>query len=198
MIKNKFSQRGLSLIELLISVTIAIVLGGLLIGIVVNNTGVYYNQAAKIQQGLGSNDALSNIRTNIRQAANVAAAYPETGTPTYTSSASELVLKLPAIDSLGNTIENIYDFVIYYTLMQSNIKQLHFRVIPNEVSFRKEANQILSSNVNNIVFDYFDSSSQVVSPTGAAKVKVTLYLNQISNGSTTINVSASEASLRNN
>lgn len=191
-------EKGLSLIELLISVTIAIAVGGLLIGIMVNNTGVYYDQAAKIQQGLGSNDALLSIRANIKQAAGVAVAYPESGAATYTSGASELVLKLPSIDSLGNVVENTYDYVIYYTAMQSAASQLHFRIIPDGASSRKETNQILSSNVNNIVFDYFDSSNQVVSPAGAAKIKATLYLNRIANGATTVEMNFSEASLRNN
>lgn len=191
-------MKGFTLTELLISVAVGAAVGTLLLGIMVNNTGLYYKEASKIQQGVGSNDALASVRTNIKISQYVSSVYPEIGTPVYTSGANQLVLKLPTLDSSNNLVADTFDYVIYYISEQGGRNQLHMKLIPDVLSQKKAIDQILSNNVNSVVFDYYDGNGQTVTPNGAVKVKITLYLSQSTGNNTTSNIATTEASLRNN
>lgn len=184
---------GFTLTEVVVASGIAMVVGVLLVSILVSNTGLYYTESSKVQQGLGINDSLSKIRSNIKEAQFIAAQYPESGSPEFSSSANQLVLKLASIDSSGNIITDTYDFFVYYP----DQDKLKLKVFPNDYSEREVGDQILSKNVSSILFQYFDSTGQVVAPVSAVKVKTTLTLSQKAGSSYQSHIATSEANLRN-
>lgn len=189
---NARQSRGFTLVELIISTAIAVVVGGLLISIFVSNTGLFYRESSKISEGLGINDSLSSIRSSIKQTQAVASGYPLVF-PAYTSSTSELVLQIAAIDSSSNIIANTYDYIVYTTSQN----KLYMKVFPDALSSRKSVDKILSSNVTSVVFNYLDSSGNSVTPVSAIKVKVTITLNQQVGLGTETNIATTEANLRN-
>lgn len=186
--------KGMTLIEVLITMGLATIVGMILVMIMVNSAGLFYKESSNVQQGLNSNDALSNVLAAVRQAAAVVSSY-SSGGDTYTSGLTQLVLKLPAEDSSKNIIANTFDFFVYY--LDQN--KLRFKTFPDAQSNRKPQNQIFSTSTDSLNFQYFDSANppNQVSPTSATKIRVTISLKQKSGGIYQTNIATSEASLRN-
>lgn len=184
---------GFTLVEILISISVAIIVGGLILNILVNNTGLFYKQSSRVQLGLGVNDALTNIRQNIKQSQSVAATYPSVTPFIYTTGTDILVLKVLSIDSSGEIIPTSFDYFVYYL---EGLK-LHMAVFPDGLSSRNQVDQILTNNVTSMFFQYFDASGIEVSPSSAARVKVTINLQQTAGNITEVNTAATEANLRN-
>ncbi|MBI2337872.1 type II secretion system protein [Candidatus Daviesbacteria bacterium] len=189
-VKNK----GLTLIEVLIAMGIAIIAGTLLLVVIVNTTGLFYNQSAKVSQGLNINDTLAVVRSSIKQASSVAVSYTD-GPTTYTSGPDQLVLKVSSVDSSGNLVSDTYDNFVFFL----DLDILHFKVFPNPISSRNPVDRILSTTADNLNFAYFDSANPPVEviPTSAARIKITLTLKQKAGTSFETSVVTSEANLRN-
>lgn len=168
-------MKGFTLAEVVIGVAVTAVVGGLLILILVQSSGLFYRESAKVAQGLGLNDSLSQIENSIRKSQSIVA----------TSSASQLLLKIPSIDGLGNVITNTFDTAVF----QRQEDKLKYQLLPDPLSSQKSADLILTKDVDSLLFQYFDASGQEVSPTLSVKVKVTLSLKQ--------RIGTTEAHLRN-
>lgn len=188
-------MKGLTLLEVLISIGIATVVSGFLLVIIVNSTGLFYKQSSKIEQGIGANDALSAIRNSIKEAKSIVANYPETQPFTYTTGLIQLVLKLASVDQSGNIITDSFDYYVFY-LDQT---KLRFKVFPNALSQRKSRDQIFSTSVENLEFKYYNLTNPPVevTPVSAAKIKITLSLKQKSGQAIERSVATTEANLRN-
>lgn len=188
-------MKGLTLIEVLISMGIAVVVGGLLFVIIVNSTGLFYKQSSKIEQGVSVNDALSVIRNSIKEAQSIVANYPEIQPFTYTTGLTQLVLKLASIDSSGNIIIDSFDYYVFY-LDQT---KLFFKVFPGALSQRKSRDQILSTNVESLEFKYYNLANppEEVTPISASKITITLFLEQKSGQVMEKSIATTEANLRN-
>lgn len=187
-------DRGLSLLEVLISTGIAIVAGVLLVAIIVNSAGIYRKESFKLSEGLNINDALSMIRSTIKQSSAIQASFTG-GSVTYTSSATQLILKIASIDSSGNIIDQSFDYHVFFL---DNTK-LRLKTFPDPVSSRKAQDQIFSTSVDNLKFQYFNLSFPPleVTPSSATKVKISLSLKQKSGGDYETKIATSEAILRN-
>lgn len=187
-------MKGLTLVEVLIAMGVAIVVGALLVVIVVNSAGLFYSESSRISQGLGTNDALSKIRSGIKESNAVAASYISGGT-TYTSFATQIVLKIPTIDSLGNTASDTFDYIVFFR----DQTKLRYKLFPDAQSSRKSQDQIFSTSVDSLIFKYLDSQNppNEVSPASATKVRIILSLKQKTGQNIEVNTATSEASLRN-
>lgn len=185
--------KGITLIEIVITVSITMVIGLVLANILLNSTSLQVQEEAKVSQGLGLNDALFKIRSTAKSAYAVAISYPETPPVQYTSSPSELVLKIPTIDVSGNMIKGSFDYFVYYTTTNF----LKEKVFPSPQSKLKSSDQILARNVSKVTFDYLDINNNVVSPTATAKIKISLQLTEQAGLEKQESISTSEAVLRN-
>lgn len=183
---QSFKQKGLTLIEVLIAIGISVAVGALLVVIIINSAGLYSKETNTLSEGLNINDALSKIRNTVKDASVVASTYID-GSTTYTSGSTQLVLKIPAVDSLNNIISNTFDYFVFF--QDSN--KLRFKTFPNSQSSRKPQDQIFSTSLDNLNFQYFDLSTppSEVSPVSCAKVRISLKLKQ--------SIATSEANLRN-
>ena len=184
---------GFTLAELLIATALGVIVSGALVAILINNTEVVYKQSSRVSQGLDINSALANVKSYLKQASLVAVSYPESPSPTYTSSSSELVLKITSVDQNDEAITNTYDYVIYY----KDQDKLRVLIEPNALSSRDQMNTILASNLDQIIFDYLDTQGNPTSPTAAKKVKTTIILKQKAGSRYETNIATAEANLRN-
>lgn len=184
---------GFTLVELLIVMVLGIIISITLAAILINNSEIIYKQSSRVSQGLSLNDALTSIKNYIRQASSVAISYPETPPATYTSSSSQLVLKLAAIDSNGDIIQNTFDYVIYL----KDGDKLKLLLIKDISSTRNALNSILAKNLDQLIFNYYDSTGTSVIPQDAKRVKVSVSLNQKAGSKYETNVATGEANLRN-
>lgn len=190
MIKNFKNQFGLTLIEILVAMSISVVVGGLLLVIMTNSSGLFFKQSSKISQGVKTNDALVALRQNIKQANSISP-----GFSVYTSGQEQLVLEVSSINSSGNIIPDTND---YYVFFKDN-NYLRFKIYPNELSQRKSMNQVLATFVDKILFEYFNNANPPVSvaPNVATKIKITLVLEQKTLTDSEQSIATSEANLRN-
>ena len=187
-------ESGFTIVEVLISMLIASIVGGLLVVIMVNSFGLFYKQSSKVEEGLNINTALSSIQNNIKDASSIAISFTK-GSETYTSGQNQLVLTVPSIDSSNNIIASTYD---YFVLFQDT-NMLRYKVFVDSVSKRKPQDQIFSTSVNNLVIKYFNLASPPVevSPSNARKVRVTVFLKQKIGISFETTTATTEANLRN-
>lgn len=188
-------EKGLTLVEGLLTLGIATVVGILLVVIMVNTGGLFFKQSGKLEQGLNINDALSKIGQIIKESSSVAVSYPEGSPPTYTTGAKYLVLKIPSINLSGDVISDVFDYFVFF--QDTNI--LRFKTFPNAQSVRGAQDQILSTKVESLLFQYLDSQipPQEVTPISASKIKVTLQLKQKVGAGIEQNIATKEANLRN-
>lgn len=176
-------MKGLTLVEVLIAMGIATVVGALLLVIIVNSTGLFLQQSSKIEQGVGTNDALSAVRNSVKEASSIASDYP----PNFTTSSTQLVLKLTSVDASGNLIPDSFDYFAFFK-DQSNFILQSF---PDPLSSRKSQDRILLTGLESLEFKYYNLANPPaeVPPVSAAKVKITLFSRE--------NTATTEANLRN-
>lgn len=192
-------MKGLTLIEILVAMGIAVVAGTLLMVVMVNSAGLFTQQSSKVQQGLNSNDALSSIRGSIKQANSVADQYI-IGSTTYTTGANQLVLKVASFDSSGNIIENTFDYFVFYLDQNTlHFKVFPVKVFPDSLSSRKVVDQVFSTLVDSITFQYLNTADPPVEvvPVSATKIRISLVLKQKMTKGFETNIATTEANLRN-
>lgn len=165
------NSKGLTLVEIMLATAVAMVVGVILLAILVNQTGVFNQQNALINQGLSLNDSLRVISDDIRLSSKIAPGYPEVS-PLYQSSPTTLVLQLQSVDNTGATIASVFDYVVITP--DSNPKILRRKVFPDPLSSRTSMNQVMTTILNSISFAYLDASGQTVDPTQAVKVNISL------------------------
>ena len=191
-------ERAFSLIEIIIAMSIAVTAGTLLLKIMVDNSTLYTNQNAQVQQGLGLNDTLYKVRGRIKQAYGVALAYPEACTDNclYTSGQDTLVLKIPTVDDSDNVLTATYDYYIYYI----DSRRFYEKARPNVNSSTNPYEQILAHEAESVSFNYLDALGVSVLPNLdlAQKVRVTLTLKRNVGVNPEASTATSEAALRNN
>lgn len=165
-------MKGFSLLEMILAIGITALISGLILSILINNNGVLYKQNSLVSEGLSLNDTLLAIDDKIRQATGVAASYPQAA-PIYFSGTNTLVLKLPALDSQGGVINNVYDYMVT-TQDTSNNKILRLQVFPDLQSIRKAENKVLTTLVESIEFSFLDKTGASVNPEAAFQVGIDL------------------------
>lgn len=166
--KINFNNKGFTLFELLIVMALVSVVGVLLIQILIQNNGVYYDQTTKVSQGLNVNDTYNQIEKDIRTSGGVVASLVD-GEDTYTTSSNIIVLKIPSIDSSGSIISDTYDHLIIYEDGANN-NFLMRKIIPNAISNRVYNKKVLLTNLSYLQFQYLDNSGSPISAVDASKI----------------------------
>lgn len=187
-------MKGFTMLEMVITMGLVSVVGLLLVVIIVNSTGVFYKESSKLSEGLNINDALSSVRADIKQSTGVMASFVGEST-TYTSGGSQLVLKVASIDSSNNLILETFDYFVYFL----DQKKLRLKTFPDPSSSRKAQDQIFSTSVESLSFQYFNLGNPPleVTPATAGKVRITITLRQKSGENYETKTATSEATLRN-
>lgn len=162
---------GFTLVETLLATALAVIVGALLVNILAKNTGQFYQERSIVSSSLDLNDVLQKLGSDIRETSLITSGYPE-ASPTYTGGANTLVLKLPSLSSSG-TINNTYDYIVV-TADSANILRRH--VFADAQSNRKNSDEVLTTLLDTITFEYLDKNNLSVNPTQAVKIKVTLNL----------------------
>ena len=168
-------MKGFTLPEVIIGMGVVVLVGGLLILMMVQSTGLFYRESSKISQGVGLNDSLSKIESSIRKSSGVVSS----------STPSQLMLKFPAIDGSGNIIADAFDLETF--LLEGGI--LKYKLLPDPQSSRILLDTILTKNIESLDFKYLDDSNQIVLPNLAKKVIATIFLKE--------QIASAEANLRN-
>jgi prepilin-type N-terminal cleavage/methylation domain-containing protein len=189
-------KKGFTLLEMLITLSLAGVVGVLLIQLLVQNNGFFYQQQATVSQGLNLNDAVSQISSDIRSSSAVLVGYP-VATPTTSSSLTSLVVAIPSIDSSGNSISNTSDYIVI-SKDSSNPKVLKEWLYPDPASSRVSREKVLLKDLALINFYYKNSNGQAVSPAQATQINFVINVQTKMGTSSKESSSSAEVTLRNN
>lgn len=149
------------------------VIGILLIGILVNTSGFFYQQQSVINEGISLNDVLGQISSLVKEAAAVGNTYPQSGTTQFSASQTTLVLKLPGMNQF-EVLPDLNDFVVVAKDSQ-NSKILRLKIFPDPLSIRPSKDSVLTTFLESINFSYLDKGgSEVLTPNLAEAVKIDL------------------------
>lgn len=192
----RLPKNGFSLVEVLIAVTVSGLAGILIVALLVGNNGLFFQQSAKVSQGLTVNDAASQINELIKSSSFVANTN-SIGSPVYLSGSDTLVLALPVFDSGGNLLTNVYDYGII-TRDSQNLNLLRKIIFTDSASARKSENRVLATKLVRLTFIYFDDSGNVVSPTSATRINFTINLDEKAGYKTQQSSASGQINLRNN
>jgi len=189
-------MRGWTLVEILITVTISAIAGSVLVAMLVSSNTVFFSQSAEVVHGLSLNNSISNINDVIKESVGIASQYPPSGQAQYVTGTNSLVLKLAAYDAASSLIDNIFDYaIIHRDISQDQI--LRKKIIPDAISLRRAENLVLSTNLKDISFYYFDINGNSVTPVRAARVNFTIILSQIQGNSQKESSASSDVNLKN-
>ena len=191
------NSRGISLVELLIGVSVAGLVGVLLVTLLTQNSRIYTDQNAKITDGITINNSVAKIEETIKSAAAIAAQYQHSGGPLYTTGTNTLVLTQPSINASGVVIENTYDYLVLSADTQNN-KVLRLILYPNAQSSREAQNQVLATNLSLLEFSYYNSLGEAVSPILATRIRYVMNVNQTISTQTQTSSTSGTVNLRNN
>jgi Tfp pilus assembly major pilin PilA len=168
------SESGLTLLEVLIALLISTAISGLLVSILINNSNVYYHESSAVAVNINLNDITAQMGSDIKQSLAVASGYP-VASPTYTSNATTLVLKLASLSNTG-IIDNTYDYIVYYK-DPTNPAILKRQIFVDPASTRIASTKIVTTILQTVTFRYLDNSGAAVASTASVKVGVDLVVN---------------------
>lgn len=142
-------RRGFTLVETFIVIAISVVaLVALSNLFIIFNTTYGYQQAFITGAGSASS-AMNAFEMAILPADQVLASHSVNGT-TYFSGATTLVLELPSIDSSGNIIAGVQDYIVFYA-SSTNLYRLSQAGVG---STRPSGLKLLSKTLSSLSFTY--------------------------------------------
>ncbi len=142
----------MTLSETLITIFIATIILGALIGIYFTYTNVLKVQVAYSTLSSTSTITMDKITSSIRGASKVVDNYVIDST-NYNTDYDTIILKIPSIDGSQVIIENTFDYLVYY-LDASNQTQLKSNIEPDPNSSRTSGEKHVGEFIDALVFNY--------------------------------------------
>jgi prepilin-type N-terminal cleavage/methylation domain-containing protein len=142
-------KRGFTLIEMIITLGISVVALIALVNIFLTFNSVYGYQQAFMAAAGSAGSAMNALEAAVLPADQVLASHSFSGTA-YSSGATALVLELPAVDSAGNIVAGVKDYIAFYTSGTT----LYRLTLAGAGSARVSGTKKLSTTLNSISFTY--------------------------------------------
>ncbi|HLD62176.1 MAG TPA: prepilin-type N-terminal cleavage/methylation domain-containing protein [Patescibacteria group bacterium] len=154
-IRGKINNRGITLIETIIGLTISALLVVILSYCLI--IVLRLNEAQKTVSALTSSTdrGIYRISSSIQQSSQILSSAVIFGT-THTTSSSALVLKIPTVNSSGQIISGSYDTVVYRR-NPSDLSELQEITDAEAGSARFDGTHIIARFVTNLLFRYNNS-----------------------------------------
>lgn len=145
-------NRGFTLIETLVAIAISVIALTALVNLFFIFNSTYGNQQAFMAAAGSAGGSMNALEAAILPASHVLASRNFSGT-TYSSSATTLVLELPAVNSSGNIIPGVNDYVVFYPSSAT----LYRLVQAGVGSIRVSGLTTLSTTLSSISYTYDDA-----------------------------------------
>ena len=160
------ANKGFTLIETLVAMTIFVVASIIIGSLFVSHTRLY-----KVQEAVGTMKLHKTLFSkHLQKIGGMAKAIIPSGTIggiLYTSSSSTVVFQIPSINANSDTIPNTYDYVAFYR--ESN--NLYMETNADAKSQRKNIKQQISGSIDSLIFRYDNAI-----PANAGLISGELYL----------------------
>lgn len=151
--KKQGAPAGVTLIETMVSLFIFAIIVSVLGSMFVELLNTYSRYSAKTELAAASATSADRIADAIRLALSVEASH-EVDATTYTTDADTLVLKLSAINGIGEPIFGTFDYVIFTPDEEANTARLIEIIDADPASSRKDQTVLLLDALQNITFIY--------------------------------------------
>lgn len=145
-------KQAFTLIELLISIALISIISVIVTTLVIRYGIFYERQNVEIGANLDNRFILDDMSSQVRQASKITGSVTIDG-QLFTTSITSIILKLPSLDQNGQTMSNVFDYVLYWQDSQ-DLKIFKKKIVPDVQSTRKGASQILTTNLKSISFSY--------------------------------------------
>jgi type II secretory pathway pseudopilin PulG len=158
--KRESSQKGITLIEILIGVSISSLVMLALLSLYIDGQKYFFNQGAKadtIEDSSTPNEWISRDIRSAIQAVGTYAGSDETYSTSSDTLSDTLVLQIPSVDDTESIISGSSDYIIY----RQNPDHPNFleRIIDaDDLSVRSDSTRIMADDVNSMTFRYYDTS----------------------------------------
>lgn len=151
-------ERGLTLIELMVAISIFSIVILVITAVYVKNLSIFKRESTYSELQTSGKAALDRILYDLRQAQEVKESVTDGGT-TYTSSSSEVILKVPALTATGEIRYDegqilYYDYLIY-TFNYSEGKIIKNTKIDPNSQRPNEDGKVVAQNVAGESYSYF-------------------------------------------
>lgn len=143
------SEIGFTVLELVIAVAILGIISGFIATIVIRSGIIFEKQQGTVETGLANRFTLDEIAANVRTAAQIEESF-SSGSESFTTGTTTLILKIPSINADGETISGVFDRVVFYFDAGKIIK----KVYPDAQSSRKQTSQILTAATKTLNFTF--------------------------------------------
>lgn len=153
MINDKQHTRGLTLIEILISIFLFGLISLVLFNVYQGYFSAFGVQQARIDTSRSARTIVNEVEKVARQANHIVASHTFSGT-TMTTSSSTAVFELPSVNSVGDIVANTYDYIAFYTTNAN----MYVRTEAGSGSIRTSGTKRLSDIVNTLAFTYSNSN----------------------------------------
>lgn len=174
---NRRRPAGLSLMEMMVVIGIMMILLLIITQIFAVNYDIFLKQSKRTDNEVGAILAAKTISQMARGALNIEESRTIGGT-LYASSASQLVLRLPAIDASNNILPGTFDYVAFYRSPTQTTKI--FAVTEADAgSFRQSNTRLITAYNSTLIFRYNDPV-----PTEADRVSLLVVNTQTQRGIT--------------
>lgn len=159
------SKSGLTIIELLVAISISVIVAGVISAVFINAWRAHISQEDYTELQQKSRLSIDEITNTIKVSSGVLVSHTNGGN-TYTTSASTIVLKTPAINA-SNQVLTGTDYIIFRINPADNTK-LERVVIADPASTRANLPPSLNLNdrMGSLAFVYNNSSGQINLGTG--------------------------------
>ena len=153
--KTKPASKGISLIELLIVLAIMSFVLLALLSMYIAGQKYFFNQDTKADTIEDSRYPMDWMARDIKESTQVAL---NSVSGTYSTSANELVLEVPSVDTtrLIIDIDTTFDYIIYRRNPQ-NPNRLERIIEADAASSRVSSTRVLADNVNALSFKFLDN-----------------------------------------
>ncbi len=162
-ISNKTKKNGLTLIELIVTITILGILSITFSNIYIESLKTFETESAQSILQTDSQTAIDRIINETKGAQKVESSYS-----TYTTGETVMVLAIPAIDEDQAIIYNgsvvVSDYIIYY--LQSG--SIHRKIYADDESVRYSQNEedyVFATGVEDLTFEYSPAPPQTTEVT---------------------------------
>jgi|GEM_PF-2893374 len=198
LLKSKKAGQGFGILEVVITIAILGIISVVIIDIYIKSHNTFEIQKDKASLQTSTRSALDIISTWVKKSSSVVSVYTAPDNSVYITSAASLALKVPSIDTNGNTIAGAYDYVIFLP-NQTDSNKLEEFIYSSTGSSRQNIEREICQNLKNIEIKYLDSNSSEITENYEASVllKINLSSEEATHGETITAELNTQAMLRN-
>jgi Tfp pilus assembly protein PilW len=194
--KMFFKEAGFTLTELLVAIGMGIIVIGAIFSFYLYNQQSFTSASAYVEINTAARLAMDWMSRDLRWAQQLIT-NKTINSQYYITGTEEIILKIPSIDSSGDIIDGVFDYVVYH-LSQSDSTKLERIIDANALSSRVDETRIIANNISSLTFSSAGTElSNIPDVTTLTNVAIELTTSKVASRRTLSQTVSSTIKLRN-